>query len=145
RFYFSVNYKAEQIEAYFGDGAKFGVEIRYLREEQPLGTAGALSLLPETPALPLLISNADLLMKEDYGHMVDVHLRSGADGTMAVRQYEMQVPFGVVRTQNGDIAAIEEKPVHRFIVSAGMYVLSPHVLELVPRGRFFDMPNLFDL
>ena len=144
RFYFAVNYRAEQIESHFGDGSALGVEVRYLREQQRLGTAGALSLLPEQPELPLVVTNADLLSKEDYGRMVDRHVESMADATMAVRDYEMQVPFGVVRERDGHIEAIEEKPVHHFTVSAGMYVLSPTVLELVPHGHFFDMPSLFD-
>lgn len=144
RFYFAVNYKAEQIEAHFGDGSALGVEIRYLRETKRLGTAGALSLLPEKSHLPVLVTNADLLTKENYGRLVDQHHEFDADATMAVREYEMQVPFGVVREHNGDIQAIEEKPVQRFIVSAGMYVLSPRVLELVPSDTFFDMPSLFE-
>ena len=144
RFYFAVNYKAEQIEQYFGDGKGFGVEIRYLREEQRLGTAGPLSLLPEYPSQPVLVTNADLLTKEDFGYMLDQHEASGADATMAVRDYEMQVPFGVVRECEGRIQAIDEKPVQRFTVSAGIYVLSPHLLELVPRNTFFDMPALFE-
>ena len=144
RFYFAVNYKAEQIEAHFGDGANLGVQIRYLRERDRLGTAGALSLLPEPPTQPLVVTNGDLLTKEDYGHMVDRHVEADVHATMAVRDYEMQVPFGVVRERNGRIESIEEKPVQRFVVSAGMYVLSPSVLELVPHGRFFDMPALFE-
>ncbi len=144
RFYFAVNYKAEQIEQYFGDGTAFGVEIRYLNEDQRLGTAGPLSLLPERPAEPILVTNADLLTKEDFGFMLDRHTETGADATMAVRDYEMQVPFGVVRESEGRIHAIDEKPVQRFTVSAGVYVLSPHLLELVPRGTFFDMPALFE-
>jgi dTDP-glucose pyrophosphorylase len=144
RFYIAVNYKAEQIEAHFGDGAALGVEIRYLRESTRMGTAGALSLLPEPPSLPLIVTNADLLTKEDYGHMVDNHAQSAAEATMAVRDYEIQVPFGVVRERDGNIETIEEKPVQRFVVSAGMYVLSPSVLGYVPRGELFDMPALFE-
>ncbi len=144
RFYFAVNYKAEQIERHFGDGSEFGVEIRYLREEQRLGTAGALSLLPESPTQPIVVTNADLLTKEDFGYMLDQHADSGADATMAVREYEMQVPFGVVRERDGCIEAIDEKPVQRFTVSAGIYVLSPHLLELVPHATLFDMPALFE-
>jgi dTDP-glucose pyrophosphorylase len=143
-FYFAVNYKAEQIEAHFGDGAALGVNIRYLREDRRMGTAGALSLLPEAPARPVVVSNADLLTKEDFGYMLDQHIEQHADATMAVRSYEMQVPFGVVREEQGRIEAIEEKPVLRFTVSAGVYVLSPHVIELVPRGESCDMPALFD-
>jgi NDP-sugar pyrophosphorylase family protein len=144
RFYFAVNYGSEQIEAHFGDGSWLGVEIRYLREQQRLGTAGALSLLPECPSLPIVVTNADLLTKENHAHMVDRHVESGADATMAVRAYEMQVPFGVVRERDGSIEAIEEKPVQHFVISAGMYVLSPQVLRLVPHGQCFDMPSLFE-
>lgn len=144
RFYFAVNYKAEQIERYFGDGRAFGVEIRYLREDRRLGTAGALSLLPEVPGQDFVVTNADLLMKEDFGSMLDGHAESQADATMAVREYEMQVPFGVVRERDGYIEAIEEKPVQRFTVSAGIYVLSPRMLPLVPANTFFDMPSLFE-
>lgn len=143
-FYFAVNYKAEQIEAHFGDGSALGVEISYLREQQRMGTAGALSLLPHRPELPFIVTNADLLTKEDHGEMVDAHVAAGADATMGVRSYEMQVPFGVVQEQGGRITAIEEKPTQLFTVSAGMYVLSPHVLDLVPKDLFFDMPSLFE-
>jgi dTDP-glucose pyrophosphorylase len=143
RFHLAVNYKAEQIEAHFGDGSALNVEIRYLREQQRLGTAGALSLLPEPPSAPVVVTNADLLTKEDIGTMVDQHVRACAAATMAVRDYEMQVPFGVIRERDGLIEAIEEKPMQRFVVNAGMYVLSPEAVALVPRGRYFDMPTLF--
>lgn len=143
-FHFAVNYKSEQIEDHFRDGADYGVRINYLREKKRLGTAGALSLLPRYPTLPLVVTNADLLTKEDFGHMLDCHVESCADATMAVREYEMQVPFGVVRECEGRIIAIEEKPVQSFLVSAGIYVLSPKVLELVPTDTYFDMPSLFE-
>lgn len=144
RFYLAVNYKAEQIEAYFGDGSKFGVAVHYLREQQRMGTAGALSLLPTEFDHPILVTNADLLTKADYGTMIQDHLATGADATMGVRKYEMQVPFGVVQENDGRISGIYEKPIHQFIVSAGIYVLSPSVLKLVPRNQFFDMPSLFE-
>lgn len=144
RFSFAVNYRAQQIESHFGDGSAFGVEIRYLREEQRLGTAGALGLLLTTPTAPFLVTNADLLTKEDFGQMVDLHATTGAAATMGVRDYEMQVPFGVVNEAEGRVTSIEEKPTHRFLVSAGVAVLSPEVLPLIPRGVPFDMPQLFD-
>jgi dTDP-glucose pyrophosphorylase len=144
RLYLAVNYKAEQIESHFGDGSALGVDIRYLREEQRLGTAGALGLLPQTPEHPLIVTNADLLTKEDFGNMVDRHAESSAAATMAVRPYEMQVPFGVVRERDGQIEAIDEKPLQRFVVSAGIYVLSPPTLALVPAGQALDMPALYD-
>jgi NDP-sugar pyrophosphorylase family protein len=143
-FYLAVNYKAEQIEAHFGDGSRFGIRVHYLREKERMGTAGALSLLPAAPDRPFIVTNADLLTKEDYCEMVDRHVAEAADATMGVRKYEMQVPFGVVREEGGRISGIEEKPVHQFVVSAGMYVLSPSVLDLVPADTFFDMPSLFD-
>ena len=144
RFQFAVNYKAEQIEDHFGHGSALGVEIRYLRERERLGTAGALSLLTETPLLPLVVTNADLLTREDYGNMLDCHSEANADATMAVRDFEMQVPFGVVRERDGLIEGLEEKPIHRFLVNAGIYVLSPKALQMVPKDTFFDMPSLFD-
>ena len=143
-FYFAVNYKAEQIEAHFGDGSKFGVQVHYLREKDRMGTAGALSLLPSVPKQPIIVTNADLLAKEDYGQMIANHVAAGADATMGVRKYEMQVPFGVVNENEGRIVTIEEKPIQRFVVSAGMYVLSPCMLKHIPENTFFDMPSLFD-
>jgi len=144
RFYFAVNYKAEVIERHFGDGQSMGVEISYLRETKRMGTAGALSLLPEAPSDPILVANGDLLVKADFGEMLDEHVRAGAAATMAVREYEFQIPYGVVRHEAGTIAGIEEKPIQRSLVSAGIYVLSPPVLNMVPRGAFYDMPMLFE-
>ncbi len=144
KFYFAVNYKAEKIESHFGDGRAFDVEINYLREDKRMGTAGALSLLPRRPHQPVLVTNADLLTQEDFGMIVDQHLASGVDATMAVRDHEIQVPFGVIRERDGLIEGIDEKPVQRFTVSAGIYVLSPHVLDLVPSNHYLDMPSLFE-
>jgi dTDP-glucose pyrophosphorylase len=142
-FYLAVNYKAELIEAHFGDGAALDAEIRYLREDKALGTAGALSLLPDVPADPFFVANGDLLMKIDYQEMLDKHVEAGAAATMAVREYEFQIPYGVVREENGAIYRIEEKPVCRSLVSAGTYVLSPEALQLVPQNAHYDMPTLF--
>jgi dTDP-glucose pyrophosphorylase len=143
-FYLAVNYKAEQIEDHFGDGASRGLNIQYLREKIRLGTAGALSLLPERPDGPIVVSNGDVLSKEDYGFVLDAHLESGADATVLARSYEVQVPFGVITQNETAIIAIEEKPTYRFTVNAGVYVLSPQTLELVPRGVFFDLPALLE-
>ena len=144
RIYLAVNYKAELIEAHFGNGSDLGIDIRYLREQVRLGTAGPLSLLPEVPMHPVVVTNADLLTKEDYGRMVDHHVAAQAHATMGVRPFEMQVPFGVVREREGLIESIEEKPTQRFMVSAGIYVLSPECLAHVPPGCSYDMPSLFD-
>lgn len=144
RFYLAVNYKAEQIEAHFGDGSNFGIEVHYLREQKRLGTAGALSLLPAELKHPIVVTNADLLTKTNYVAMIENHIASSAEATMGVRKYEMQVPFGVVQEKDGRISNIFEKPVHQFLVSAGMYVLSPSVMKFVPHDQFFDMPTLFE-
>jgi dTDP-glucose pyrophosphorylase len=142
RFYFAVNYLSHVIEDHFGDGSRFGVEIRYVHEETRMGTAGALGLLPAVPDEPFFVINGDLLAQSDFGRMLEGHLDRGASATMAVRDYEFQIPFGVVRELEGEVARIEEKPVTRTLVNAGMYVISPEALEMVPPGERFDMPDL---
>ncbi len=144
RFYVSVNYKAQMIEDYFGGGAKWGVEIRYLREAEPLGTAGALSLLPETPGHPLVVMNGDLLTKVNFGHLLDFHKEHKACATMCVREYKLQVPYGVVQMDKHRLKGIIEKPVQQFFVSAGVYVLDSEVLKHIPRNTLIDMPALFE-
>jgi NDP-sugar pyrophosphorylase family protein len=138
----AVNYHANQIEEYFGNGENFGANIQYLRENTRLGTAGALSLLP-SPELPILVSNADLLTKVDYSRLFESHASMNALATMAVREYEYSIPFGVVHIDNNRISQLEEKPSHRVTVNAGIYVLSPPALSLIPKKTFFDMPELF--
>lgn len=140
----AVNYHAQQIEKYFGDGSGFGARIRYLREDKRLGTAGALSMFPEKPTLPILITNADLLAMVDYCEMLDAHISSNASATMAVRKYEYQIPYGVIETNDGaKIYGLREKPIHNVLVNAGIYVLSTETLEYIPKDHFIDMPDLF--
>lgn len=143
RFYLSVNYKAEMIEEHFGDGSRWGVNISYLREKERLGTAGALSLLPEPPVEPVFVMNGDLLTRLNFAHLLDFHGAHGAMATMCVREYEMQVPYGVIETRSHRILDIREKPTERYLVNAGVYVLQPEVLKLIPESHFFDMPDLF--
>lgn len=144
RFYISVNYKSETIIDYFGDGSRWGVDIQYLHETQKLGTAGALSLLPDMPTHPVLVMNGDLLTKVNFSQLLDFHSSHSAQGTMCVREYDFQVPFGVVKINNNCITDIDEKPVQRFFVNAGIYVLEPESLKLIPDNNYFDMPSLFD-
>lgn len=144
KFYLSVNYLAEIIEGHFGDGANWGIEIKYLREQSCLGTAGALSLLPELPQEPLIVMNGDLLTEASYSCLLQFHESHNAFATMAVREYDYQVPFGVVRLKDGHILAIDEKPVERHLVNAGIYVLSPEALAMIPKNTGFDMPTLFE-
>lgn len=142
RFYISVNYRAEMIMRHFGDGSRFGVEIRYLREDKRLGTAGPLSLLPERPELPLLVMNGDILTRVDFESLLAFHRERGGDATMCVREYGYEVPFGTVNVVDGYAVHLAEKPVQRFFINAGIYMLEPQMLDRVPRDRYFDMPEL---
>lgn len=144
QFFLSVNYLAHAVRDHFGDGSQWGVDISYLHEDKRLGTAGALSLLPDRPSDPLVVMNGDLLTRVRFDNMLNFHSEHGAAATMAVREYDFQVPYGVVQLNGSNIAAIEEKPVHRFFVNAGIYTLSPEVFEHIPNDTFFDMPTLFD-
>jgi dTDP-glucose pyrophosphorylase len=145
RFYISVNYCAEMIKDYFQDGSRWDVEITYLQEDKPLGTAGALSLLPEKPDRPFFVMNGDLLTKIDFEKFLEFHVDHRAHGTMCVRQYDYQIPYGVVRFDGVDLLEMEEKPIKQFFVNAGIYVLSPESLDHVPADQFFDMPSLFKI
>ncbi|QXH48305.1 nucleotidyltransferase family protein [Pseudomonas xanthosomatis] len=143
RFFISVNYKAEMIMDYFGDGERWGARIEYLHENERLGTAGALSLLPEKPTAPLFVMNGDLITQANFAKILDFHEQHQATATMAVREYDFQVPYGVVNVEGVNITGIEEKPTHRFFVNGGIYVLSCEAVEAIPQHTFFDMPSLF--
>jgi dTDP-glucose pyrophosphorylase len=140
----AINYLGHMIEEYFGDGDRWQVKIEYLREKSPLGTAGAMALLDPRPALPLLVSNGDVLTDIRYGELLDFHCRHGAAATMAVRLYEWQHPFGVVRTNGVDIVGFEEKPVARTHINAGIYVLEPTSIDALDVDGPCDMPTLFN-
>lgn len=144
RIFLSINYLGHVIAEYFGDGSAFGCNIQYLREERELGTAGALSLLPETPAHPLLVVNGDLVTQADIGAMLDAHTRSGDVAlTVAIRRYLHTVPFGCVEVvEDGRVVEIEEKPTLSRLINAGMYVVAPRLLGRVPRNAEFTMPAL---
>ena len=144
KFCIAVNHMAEVIENHFGDGEVFGAKIRYLRESKRLGTAGALSLIPELPVEPIVVANGDLLANIDYGSMLNAHVDSGSSATMGVSEYQFEIPYGVIHEKNGEILRIDEKPVQRSLISAGIYVLSPEVLQFLPQDTYFDMPNLFN-
>lgn len=139
-----IGYKSHVIQDYFGDGSDFGVNIEYVLEEKRMGTAGALSLLKERPKEAFFVMNGDLLTNVNFDHFCDYHLANDAKGTMAVREYDFQVPFGVVNLEDHNIISIEEKPVHNFFVSAGIYMLDPSCIDMIPKDEFYDMPTLFD-
>lgn len=143
-FVIAVHYLGHLIEEYFADGGNWQVDINYLHEESPLGTAGALALLSPRPGDPFVVSNGDVLTDIRYGELLDFHTRHGAAATMAVRQHEWQHPFGVVRTKGVDIIGFEEKPIARTHINAGVYVLEPSSIDLIGvPGAFCDMPTLF--
>jgi dTDP-glucose pyrophosphorylase/predicted transcriptional regulator len=142
-FLISVNYKSEIITDYFGDGSNWGVEIQYIHEHEKLGTAGALGLLTKKPNSSFLVMNGDLLTKINFNQLLDFHRSQGAQATMCVREYDFQVPYGVVKIDKQRITSIDEKPTQRFFVNAGVYVLEPETLNCIPINHNFDMPTLF--
>lgn len=144
RFYISVNYRAEMIMEHFGVGERWGVRIDYLNESERMGTAGALSLMPVRPEHPFFVMNGDLLTEADFLSLLREHEKREVLATMAVREYEMQIPYGVVNVSGSLIESVTEKPVQGFLVNAGIYVLDPSALERIPPGQV-DMPALFDI
>jgi dTDP-glucose pyrophosphorylase len=144
KFFISVNYKARMIEEYIGDGRKWGVKIKYLHEKKPLGTAGALTLLPRSPTHPVLVINGDILTKISFRDLLDFHAEHAAKATMCVREYDFQIPYGVVKMEKHRINGIHEKPTERFFINAGIYVLDPSVLKMVPKKNRFDMTTLYN-
>jgi len=143
KFYISTHYKSELVKSHFGNGSNWSVDIHYVDEKTPLGTAGGLGLLPKNlPDLPLIMMNGDLLTKVDFVRLLDYHVESRGSATMCVREYDFQVPFGVVHPSGDKVLSIEEKPVHHFFVNAGIYVLDPEVIHTVSSNEYLDMPNL---
>lgn len=144
QFYFSVNYKRELIKDYFKNGINWGISIDYLDENQRLGTAGALSLFKEKPTKPIIVMNGDILTKVNFQQLLEFHEENKSIATMCVREYNYQIPYGVVRTNGTKLCSIEEKPIEKYFVNAGIYILDPKALELIPSGEFYDMPTLFE-
>jgi dTDP-glucose pyrophosphorylase len=141
--FLSVNYKAEVIEDYFGDGSRFGCEITYLHEPEALGTGGPLSLLPQAPAHPLIVMNGDLVTQVDIPELLDFHRAKKAVATIAARPFEVEIPFGVIREDGGYLSDIEEKPSSYHLINSGVYVLGREAIELVPKNTFFPITDLF--
>jgi dTDP-glucose pyrophosphorylase len=144
RIFLSVNYLADVIEGHFGDGERFGCSIEYLREDRPLGTGGALSLLREKPSAPLLTLNGDLIVQFDVGRILSFHERGGYKATVGLSSYTHTVPFGVVETDGQRITELREKPTLAWKTNAGIYVLDPSLPERVPHDREFPLPALIE-
>lgn len=144
RIFLSVNYLGPVIERHFGDGAAFGCRIEYLRERAPLGTGGALSLLPERPRHPVFTLNGDLVTQVDVARMLEFHTEGGYALTLGTRSHEVHVPFGVAAVRGSRLVALQEKPSERVLINAGVYVISPRVLRLVPKRRQYPITSLVD-
>lgn len=143
-FILSLNYLGQMIRDHFGDGSDFGVQISYIQEDKPLGTAGALSLLAPRPGSAFVVTNGDVLTDIDYRQLIEFHRSHTAVGVMAVRQYEWVNPYGVVEMQGVDITGFTEKPTVHTHINAGVYALSPAALDCLEAGMHCDMPTLFD-
>jgi NDP-sugar pyrophosphorylase family protein len=144
-FYISINYKGEMIEEYFGDGSDLGVQINYIREDKQLGTVGSLRLLSATNNQPIIVMNGDILTKVDFRNLLDFHLSQEADATLCIREYQLEVPYGVVSVERNRFRGIEEKPKEKFHINAGLYVINPELINYIPENAYFDMPELFKI
>ena len=142
RVYISVNYLGHVIEQHFRDGADFGVDIRYVREQERLGTAGALSLLPEHPSAPVLVMNGDILTTSDFGSLFAFHQSCGAHITVAAVDYRVNIPYGVLQTDGAFVSGVTEKPSQRFLCNAGIYAVSPTALGLLQKSEFQNVTDL---
>jgi len=144
KFYIALNYLADQIEGYFGDGANHGISIQYLREETALGTAGSLSLLPRPLDTSCFVVNGDLLTRVDIGEMLSFHTNGGYGLTVGVKEYPIQLPFGVVLTDEDRVVDFQEKPSDTRLINTGIYVVNSEVADLVPAGQGFGMNELIE-
>ena len=140
-----VSYKADIIKEYFKDGSHFGVNIEYVYENKRMGTAGALSLIKDKLTESFFVMNGDLLTNINFEHMMEYHLSNKSIATMGVREYDFQIPYGVVNVDAENILSIQEKPVYNYFVSGGVYVLNNKVLDFIPNDEFYDMPTLFEI
>jgi dTDP-glucose pyrophosphorylase len=140
----STGYKSEKIQEYFKDGSEFGVHIEYIVEKMKMGTVGSLTLLKQRPNEAFFVMNGDLLTNINYEKMLDFHINNESKATMCVRAYDYTVPYGVVTCSNEKITSIDEKPVHSFFVNAGIYLLEPECIDLIPQNEYYDMTSLFE-
>ena len=138
-----LGYKSDVIKDFFKDGSTFGASINYVEEDKKMGTAGALTLLTKKLEKPFFVMNGDLLTNINYEQMLDYHESHNSIATMCVREYDIQVPYGVVNTNNENIISIEEKPIHSFFVNAGIYLLEPECIKMIPKNEYYDMTSLF--
>ena len=140
RIWLCVHYKADLIEEYFGHGEKHGVKIKYTHEKEPLGTGGALALLPKFE-VPFIVCNADVMTKMSYGHLMSFHSEQNCQATICLALYQHQIDFGVADVEDHRLLEMREKPIENYLINGGIYVLEPSALDEIPKGAF-DMPDL---
>lgn len=144
KFYISTHYLPEVIHEHFGDGEKFGIQINYVHETDPLGTGGALSLLPKTDIdLPFIVINGDVLTNMNFEKLIDFHNKNNSVATMCVREFQYQIPYGVVNSDQNIIQSMTEKPSYFFDINTGIYVISPKLLSQV-KAEFIGMPTILE-
>ena len=144
-FIIAINYLGQIIEDYFKDGQKFGVKIDYLREDVPLGTAGALSLLSHKPERAFIVTNGDVITDINYSNFLDYHMVQNAAATVAVHTHEFQIPYGVLQINGLEVESYEEKPIVSSFINAGVYALDPNILDFIKEPKFRDMPEILDI
>lgn len=143
-FFLSVNYKSEIIESYFGDGSRYDINIKYIREKERMGTAGSLSLFEPINDLPILIMNGDVLTKVNFSSLIDYHQNHELDACICTYRYDHQIPFGVIHQEDNLVKRIEEKPIQSSLINAGIYSMNPKLLSLLEKNKFCDMPVLLE-
>ena len=140
-FYFSTHYLPNVIRNYFGDGSKFGCSIKYVHEDTPLGTGGALGLLPDDlPNLPIIMINGDILTKVNFEHLLADHTNKGNIATMCVKQHQYKIPYGVIKEHMGNVIGVDEKPTQTYFINAGIYVINPKLISRIVKGIHLNMP-----
>ena len=145
-FWISINYLGEAIKAHFQDGSRWGVDINYLEEDKPRGTAGSLELLPiEDMNAPVFVMNGDIVANINLERMVELHKSAGAVMTIGSKLHNINVPFGVLQVSDGRVTGLSEKPDMELLVNAGFYLLEPEILKLIPPGAHLDMTELMGL
>lgn len=145
RFFISTHYRPEMIRERIGDGSRWNIDVQYVHEEEPLGTGGALGLLPKGVINePMFMMNGDLLTKLNFNQLLDFHEKNNGMATMCVREYEHRVPYGVIESDGLRVTGMVEKPSYRYFINAGIYVLSPRLIESVEGGKRIDMPTLLE-
>lgn len=142
RFYISTHYKADLIREHFLDGSDLGCEISYLYEKEPLGTAGSLSLLPDSISSDFIVMNADVIAKINFQNLINFHQEHGRLSTMCIREMEYQIPYGVVNVEYPYVSSIREKPQYNHFINAGIYALNKEILTLVKKDEYLDMTSL---